>query len=58
MGNQETTKRNQELFAELAKYPENSKEYQEIVAAIVKNNERLVKFAANKEKRYYFPMLK
>ena len=58
MGNQETTKRNQELFAELAKYPEDSKEYQEIVAAIVKNNERFVKFAANRAKRYYFPMLK
>ena len=58
MENQEYTKRNQELFAELEKYPENSKEYRDIVAAIVKYNEPLVKFAANRAKRYYSPMLK
>ena len=58
MESQEYTKRNQELLAELEKYPENSQEYRDIVAKIVKNNERLVKFAANKAKRYYFSMLK
>ena len=54
MENQEYNKRNQELFAELAKYPENSKEYQDIVAKIVKNNEPLVKYAAKR----FSPMLK
>ena len=58
MENQEYTKRNQELFAELEKYPENSQEYRDIVTKIVKNNERLVKFVANRAKRYYFSMLK
>ena len=58
MENQEYAKRNQELFAELEKYPENSQEYRDIVAAIVKTNELLVKFAANRAKRYYSPMLK
>lgn len=54
MENQEYTKRNQELFAELAKYPEDSKEYQKIVSAIVKNNVRLVTSVAKK----YLPVIK
>ena len=58
MENQEYTKRNNELFAELAKYPEDSQEYRDIVTKIAKNNEPLVKFAVTKAKRYYFLTLK
>ena len=54
MENQEYNKRNQELLAELAKYPENSKEYRDIVTKIVKNNEPLVKSVVKR----YAPMLK
>ena len=51
MENQEYTKRNNELLAELEKYPENSKEYRDIVAKIVKTNEPLVTYVAKK----FFP---
>ena len=54
MESQEYNKRNQELLAELAKYPENSKEYRDIVTKIVKNNEPLVKSVVKR----YAPMLK
>ena len=54
MENQEYEKRTNELLAELAKYPENSQEYRDIVAKIVKNCGGLVGFAAKK----YSPMLK
>ena len=54
MENQDYNKRNQELFTELAKYPENSQEYRDIVAKIVKNNERLVRYVVKR----YAPMLK
>lgn len=51
MENDELTKRNNELFAELKKYSENTKEYQNIVTKIVKNNLDLVTYLAKK----YFP---
>lgn len=53
MENQERNQRNEELFAELAKYPKDSKEYRDIESKIVKNNERLVKHVAYK----HFPTL-
>ncbi len=51
MENDELKQRNVELFAELAKYPKGSKEHQDIVSKIVKNNLRLVKYVANKHFR-------
>ena len=54
MENEEIKQRNNELFAKLKKYPENSKEYQNIVAKIVENNQRLATSFAIK----YFPNIK
>ena len=54
MDNDEIKQRNDELFAALKKYPENSKEYQDIVAKIIKNNERLTTYVAEK----FFPNIK
>ena len=54
MENQEYTKINHELFTELVKYPKDSKEYQKVASAIVKNNVGLVKSIAKK----YFPRIK
>lgn len=51
MKSDEIVKKNNELFAELTKYRENSKEYQDIVAKIVENNLPLVIHIAKK----YFP---
>lgn len=49
----ENIKRNNELFEKLKNYPENSKEYREIVSKIVENNLPLVIHVAKK----YFPMM-
>lgn len=53
MENQEISKRNDELFIELKKYPEGSKEYRNLATKIVKNNERLVTWVAKR----YFPTI-
>lgn len=48
MNNDEIIKRNNELFTELKKYPEDTKEYRDIVGKIIANNEPLVIHIAQK----------
>ena len=53
MNNEEIIKRNNELFAELAKYNEDTKEYRDIVNKIVANNQPLVIHIAQR----FFPLV-
>lgn len=53
MNSDEIIAKNNELFAELKNYPENSKKYRDIVAKIVENNVPLVIHVAKR----YFPTL-